>query len=436
MRLCTLLASYEQASSPFRDVDPYLVPHLWAPEHEWETHLVEKVSAVRTVRALARKGFDAFVNLCDGCWDEEQAGLDVVIELERLGVAFTGPDARFFEPTRQALKLVCADAGVDSPRYVFAACREEAELAAGLCFPLLVKPVNGYGSIGVTTQSRVTDMPSLFAQVERMVNEYGGALIEEFIEGREFTVFVAEPGEGEDSPRGYPPIEIVFPPGETFKHFDLKWREYDAMRAAPVEDPDLALRLQDAAARVFEGFDGTGYARFDLRLSADGRLHMLDINTTPGVFYPPGALGSADLILQRSPGGHRAFLDHIVGCAILRRDARRRRWALRHHPVHGHIAVAVTDIAQGERVYAGEGRPRRFVSREWAGRRWPAWRLDAVTAHASVLPGEVLGLDGDDPEGRFPARRAEGANVAVEGLDFVARRPIARGEELTIDAPP
>src|SRR4051812_4783677 len=212
MRICTLLASYERSESPFRDVDTYLDPARWLPEHQWETHLIDKGTAVRSVRRLVRRGFDVFVNLCDGFWEEDRAGVDVVIELERQGQAYTGANPFFFEPTRQAMKLLCADVRVDTPRYVFAQGRADAELAAAhLRFPLLVKHPNGYGSVGLTRDSRVETADALIAQVERMTEEFGAALIEEFIEGREYTVLVAEPGDGETAPRAYPPIEGCFP---------------------------------------------------------------------------------------------------------------------------------------------------------------------------------------------------------------------------------
>ncbi len=321
MRLCTLVSSYELGDSPFQGLDPYPDPSLWAPDHDWETCLVDKATAVDTVRDLSRRGFDAFVNLCDGSFEEPLAGVEVVLELERQSQAYTGASSRFFEPTRKVMKRLCRCLGVDTPRYRFARGRADAELAtAHLRFPILVKPPNGFGSIGLTAASRVTHADALLAVVDRLAQEHGGALLEEFIEGREFTVLVAEPGEGERSPRGYPPVEVIFPRGESFKHFDLKWLDYAELGARRVEDAGLVERLQRVAARIFEGFRGTGYARCDVRMGGEGVLHLIDVNPNPGVFYPPGAAGAADLILGHAVGGHRAFIEHILAAAIRRRD--------------------------------------------------------------------------------------------------------------------
>ena len=220
MKIAVLVSSYENSSSPFRGLDEYPEPSIWMPEHQWTRVLIEKASAVRQVREVARAGYDVVVCLCDGVWEEDRAGVEVVIELERQGVAYTGADPRFFNVSRQALKLVCADVQVDTPRYVFASGRQDADLAAEhLRFPLLVKHPDSYGSLGLEKADRVEHPADLWPRVVRKIEQFGGALLEEFIEGREFTVLVAEPGEGEAVPRVYPPVEICFPPGRASNIF-------------------------------------------------------------------------------------------------------------------------------------------------------------------------------------------------------------------------
>ena len=63
---------------------------------------------------------------------------------------------------------------------------------------MIVKHQNGYGSIGMTKQCKVTSKEELSDQCEIMIKEFGAALVEEFIEGREFTVLVAENPQNKD----------------------------------------------------------------------------------------------------------------------------------------------------------------------------------------------------------------------------------------------
>lgn len=59
-----------------------------------------------------------------------------------------------------------------------------------------------------------------------MIDDYSGALIEEFIEGKEFSALVIENWQDKNNPFVLP-VECKFQNNESFKHFDLKWKEYD-----------------------------------------------------------------------------------------------------------------------------------------------------------------------------------------------------------------
>jgi D-alanine-D-alanine ligase len=318
MRICVLKSSYGGSSSIFKSYDPDPDPSPYLLDHDVEVVAVHKATAEQQVRALAPH-YDVFVNLCDGAADEETAGVEVVRALERHGLAFTGAASADYDPSRAAMKAACARAGVDAPRSAVVGPGVDAARACeGLRFPMIVKHPAGYGSLGLSASSRVEDPAALAERAAETARLYGSALVEEFIEGREFTVLVAEASEPDEAPRGYAPVEVVFPPGECFKHFELKWISYGRMAYAPV-DAALAARLCDASRRFFAALGATGYGRCDLRMDRDGRLFMLEINPNCGVFYPAAEPGCADVILTHDPAGHRGFLEHLLRCAANRR---------------------------------------------------------------------------------------------------------------------
>ncbi len=434
MKLCVLLPSYEQSTSPFKGFDPVQDPSRLMPEHDWERSPIHKATAVQTVRRLALRGYDVFINMCDAAWDEDLPGLEVVIELERLGVAYTGPTPEFYEPTRQWLKGVCHRIGVDTPRYAFVTQRTEAERAAkALRFPLFVKHPNGYGSIGLTKGSRVETREALLDRAEHMVSQFGAALIEEFVEGPEFTVLVAEPGTGEQLPRVYTPMEIRFPEGETFKHFELKWTDYEQMGMRRVADPVLEARLRQLAQRVFTATKGVGYARLDIRMGPDGRLFLLDVNSACGVFYPPGEFGSADLILSQDPAGQRGFLEHIIASALRRQAARRPRFRTEYGQPGGYGLVAAMNLAPGERILAGEERAHVLASRQYLEKTWADWQRALLPQWAYPVSDGVFAVAGEASQEWSLLNHSCDPNAWHEGLDCVARRPIQEGEPITID---
>jgi D-alanine-D-alanine ligase len=434
MKFCVLLSSYDQSGSPFKELDPVQDPSRLMPEHDWDRCLIQKATAVQTVRQLARRGYDVFINMCDAAWEEDLAGVEVAIELERLGQAYTGPSPRFYEPSRQAIKLLCHRIGVDTPRHAFVTGRDAVLRAATLLrFPLIVKHPNSYCSIGMSKNSRVETREQLLDRAEHMLAQFGEALIEEFIEGPEFAVLVAEPGPQEQTPRAYAPVEIRFPEGETFKHFDLKWSDYEQMNTRRVSEPALEARLQHLGQRIFSAMKGVGYARLDVRMGPDGRLFLLDVNPSCGVFYPPGQFGSADIILSHEPSGQRGFLEHIIACALRRQEARRPRSRIEYGQWGGYGLVAAMDLASGECILAGEERAHFLVSRQHVERTWTDWQRALLSRWAHPVSNGVVEIGSENPEEWSIINHSCEPNAWLDGLDFVARRSIREGEPITID---
>jgi D-alanine-D-alanine ligase len=244
----------------------------------------------------------------------------VTQQLHDAGIAYTGARPDFYDPTRQQMKKACRARGLLTPPYAFISNLEDARRAArSLQFPLIVKPAQGYGSIGIRRTSRVMNEIALLDEVARQLELFDSALIEEFIDGREFTVLVAENPVSATWPLVYQPVEIFFPPGETFKHFDLKWRAFRGMRTVPCQDPQLAGLLMDISRSFFLEMGGSGYARCDIRLDTAGAAYLLEINPNCGIFYPPDNPGSADYILMNDPAGHCGFIETIFRVAEQRR---------------------------------------------------------------------------------------------------------------------
>jgi D-alanine-D-alanine ligase len=221
------------------------------------------------------------------------------------------------------MKQACRDEGIATPAYVIASTDEDVERAAEtLRFPLFVKHFSSYASVALSRRSRVRTPAGLRQQARKIISRYNAALIEEYIEGIECTVLVAENPDDPRRPMTYTPMQYRFPEGESFKHANMKWVDYDALSSFPVEDLELDSQLRDVSARFFVALNGTSFGRCDLRVDRTGTLYMLEINPNCGVYYPATDPGSADLCLTRDPAGHEGFTRQLVKAA-LRRHARR-----------------------------------------------------------------------------------------------------------------
>lgn len=434
MRICILDSSYELSQSVFKGVDIPVDPQRYIDGHTCEHHFLHKATAVQQVFELAKQGFDLFINLCDGEWEEDRAGIEVAQALERVGVPFTGANTAFFATNREKLKMACHYWGVKTPASVFVYEEQAITLAArNLRYPMLVKHYNGYGSIGLTRESRVTTEEALYRQTRQMLDLYGGALIEEFIDGREFTVLVAENPDDPTDPVAYLPVEFQFPAGETFKHFGMKWETYVDMNCVPVTEPSLIARLAEMAKKVFLGVEGVSYGRCDIRMNETGDLFILEINPNCGIFYPPEAMGSADLALTHDPRGHKHFVDMIFRAAFKRARKNRKKWQVVLNSEQRYGMYANSVIAGGETIEPMEERPHVLVSKRQVLHNWSLQQQQWFARYAYPITDEIYVMWSNDPGQWKPINHSCDPNTWMDGLNLVARRRIEPGEQITID---
>jgi D-alanine-D-alanine ligase len=170
------------------------------------------------------------------------------------GVTLRGPDLTDVESAMQKIK------------------------AAGLEFPVFVKPGNGGSSFGVT---RATDLPTLSTAIADAAVLDPVVLVEREMNGREIDLAVLEFPDGRVDVA--PALEIHADPAEPFFTATAKY-DSSATRfvvPAPLE-PGLAERLRRTAIDVFEALGCKGLARVDFFVPADGEPVVNEINTIPG----------------------------------------------------------------------------------------------------------------------------------------------------------
>jgi D-alanine-D-alanine ligase len=434
MRICVLDDVYDCPAweAPVDDwrVDP--TPFLKG--HDWAVEGLTKDKGVARLNQLSRKGYDLFFNLCAGAWDEESPGIEVVQTLERLNVPFTGASSEFYEPSREAMKRVCSAWGIGFPDYVHARTEEDITRAADtLRFPLIVKHPSSYSSIDLWKSSRVETTFALRHRTRILMEKYGAALIEEFIEGREFTVLVAENPDDLAHPVTFVPVEFIFPNGESFKHSNMKWKDYNSMKEVPLRDGDLGERLREVSADFFLGIRGSSFGRCDLRMDKEGRLYMLEINPNCGVYYAPSDPGSADLALLNDPAGHQGFTDLLIRAGLARHARLQRGWETLPTPGNGYLVFANRAISEGETIMPFEDTPHTLVTRAWVEERWVGRKMAWFKTHAWPLTDEVWVTWPEDPEDWRPINHSCDPNAWLQGLDLVARRSISPGEEIRVD---
>lgn len=161
--------------------------------------------------------------------------------------------------------------------------------AAGLTYPLFVKPSRAGSSFGVTKVERADERETQLDRLTAAIVEAGEhdwkVLIEQGVDGREIECAVLCPVPG-DEPEASWPGEIVLDHkgDDRFYDFDSKYLDSSASHVeVPANLPVSVLEdVRDVARRAFQAVDGAGLSRVDTFVTADGTVMVNEINTMPG----------------------------------------------------------------------------------------------------------------------------------------------------------
>ena len=306
---------------------------------------------------LERRRFelDLVFNNAEGLEEGERREAIVPFFCEQLGIPYTGSSPKTFINTMDkatAKRLVAYD-GVATPR--FQVMRSPGEsLRPGLRFPLMVKPACEGTSIGITQASKVHDDRALRTQVERILETYRQpALVEEFIEGTEYTI-------GLVGSHVLPilQVELAKIPGRPVVR-DAHVKEIDTAFSRGLSfdaGPDRYRDFAAAAGRAHVALEALDYNRMDFRVR-DDRLYFLEANPIPSI---DPATSDLPAMARRAGLSHRGLIAMILYEAV-RRCTR--------HPAHAQRFAGACERL-GELATAQLGRLQVCDEIAWRGRAY------------------------------------------------------------------
>lgn len=268
---------------------------------------------------------DLAVNIAEGGRGRNREG-EAPTLLEMRGIPYVGSDALTLSLSldKAWTKDLVRAAGVRTPDYFVASSAKDLDTkgldakgleGATLAYPLFVKPRYEGSAKGLSSENKVHTAQELEAQVARLTKLYGqDVIVEEFVEGSEFTVAVV----GSAPARALPVIQRAV---ETESGIGLHVLDRKGLPpvtgsyALPGElTSDLESRLQQAALAVFHKLECKDFARVDFRVDAEGLEWFLEINPLP-TFAPDGTFA---IMAELQGQTYSEFLATVLSEAIAR----------------------------------------------------------------------------------------------------------------------
>ena len=150
---------------------------------------------------------------------------------------------------------------------------DEIEQRIGM--PCFVKPAADGSSFGV---SKVKNKDQLAPAIRKAMLESDEIMVEQFLEGTEISIGVYKTREKSVV---LPATEVVTQ-NEYFDYDDKYNVQVQAITPARLSE-DVTRRVREITSHIYDILHCNGIIRIDYIISKDGKIFMLEVNTTPGM---------------------------------------------------------------------------------------------------------------------------------------------------------
>lgn len=216
---------------------------------------------------------------------------NVVSYLELLRVPYTGcnPRGLMIARDKSLTKKVLMYHRIKTPRFAVFPKNRRTKVPKQLRYPLIVKCLDEDASLGLSKASIVYNEEKLTERISYIHKKIGvDAIVEEFVEGREFYIGVM----GNYRMELLPVWEVFYrkadKPEKEFYSRSAKWNEKYRQRKGIDSGkakitPELEKKIQDVARKTYKALGLNGYARIDVRMDANEKVYVIEANPNPNI---------------------------------------------------------------------------------------------------------------------------------------------------------
>jgi len=203
------------------------------------------------------------------------------------GINFTGSSREVlkFDSNKVLAKMHLESRSISTASYFIAIPGQyEKEDELPLTFPLFLKPLDAANGNGIDDLSFVTNFTDYESKVLSLYSSFNQpVLIEEYLDGREFTVAIFETL---DKTLTVSAVEVIPPTSSNgLKILGAQAKKDDSEKLTIIDNDELKSNVTMLAINAFNALGARDFGRIDIKTRKNGECFFMEANLVPGMTY-------------------------------------------------------------------------------------------------------------------------------------------------------
>ena len=200
---------------------------------------------------------------------------EIQLYLDNLSIPYTGSGSHSSEicMNKRIAKSILLNNNIKTPKYKKIDDSVDIKyVEKNYQYPFVIKPSSEGSSIGVFI---VDNQEDYYSAVEKNHNISEDFIIEQYIDGKEYTVGIL-------NDLALPSIKLI-PPGQ-FYDYDAKYNSSQMQYICPSGlEEKIEKKIQQTSFSCFKTLECTGWGRVDIIIDKGNTPWIIEINTVPGM---------------------------------------------------------------------------------------------------------------------------------------------------------
>ncbi|MDP2922165.1 MAG: ATP-grasp domain-containing protein [Candidatus Omnitrophota bacterium] len=269
---------------------------------------------------------DVVFNIMEGFRKKTNLERNAAWLLEMLNIPFTGanPSALLICNDKAISKKILSFHKIRVPNFHTFYKNRKLKSIKRPKLPVIVKPLCEEASVGIS-QASVADNEAACLERIKFIHEKTSmdAIVEEYIAGREFYISVVGNKMLEVLPIREMKFGEIAEPESRIATYKAKWddeyrKKWGIQNVFANNMPEgLEKKLGHICKTAYRALNLNSYARFDIRVTADGRIYVLEVNANPCLAKDDEIAQSAD----KAGIAYSKLIQKIVSLALSNNEA-------------------------------------------------------------------------------------------------------------------